>query len=524
MNVVTEAKPANANQAEHRHPPRLVAAMAFLSIATTIGLSLVAIQRYRACSSDWAFDMAFFHNLVFNAAFGGGFRQTASTHEWDGLVNLTHAFFLLPVYVPFYRLAPRMETLLILQSAALAAGVFAVASLARSSGARTWTAFLAATLYATSFAFWRLGLADFRPLLLSVPALLWLAAALHRRSHIAWVLLATVVVCAVREELPLLVASLALCTLLARRGSRRAGFASLVVAIAWFGGQSWLRPRAGFYIPFDRPADLVQGAAWATSGPGETAARLSFLAEYFQWGFWPAILDPVLLLASVPLLFYALLLSPYEWWTWHGPYVHHLAPLLALVTAAGAVGWGKLEAMARRRLPAMAWIVPVTMLVLVGFQVPRTVHRVMWTLGFLDDPPARQARKMELAAIESLIEQIPGDGRVATDYRLVARLSGRPYEYVYQAEFAPGRPEGPFDCSRDRGGGAGGPGKWVAASSRVGTAIRAWKQRCPGLDGVDWMLVYDAHQEWMSVLERSEVWVEVDRGGSYVLFRRLSGG
>ncbi len=499
-----------------------VLALWLLAAGTAFGLSLAAIHRYHAGTGDWPFDMAFFHNLIHNAAFGGAFRQTSSTHEWNGLLNLTHAFFLLPAFVPFYRVLPRMETLLVLQSIALASGIFPVAALARLHGARSWTGVLAAACYATSFALWRLGLADFRPLLLSIPALLWLALALQRPSNLLWTLVAAVTACAVREEMPLLVAALATTTTLTSRTPRRTGGIVVLVALAWFGLQAWLRPRAGFYITFDRPVDLAASARWVATTAGEWNRQWKCVSDYLHPGFWPALLDPVVLVGALPLLFYQFLLSPYEWWTWQGPYVHHLAPFLAFVSAAGASGWGRIERWRHALLPRRPWVVPILMAAALALQIPRTTHRIAWTLGLLDDPATRHARTAEMAAIDHLIAQIPPNARVATDYRMVARLSGRPVLYVYQAEFDPnltdrsGAPRTHQEPSRDGQGLSGTSG------------ARAFSQESeprttPGLRDVDWMLILETHTDWIERLEESPNWAMVDQGGTYRLYQRIQG-
>jgi uncharacterized membrane protein len=440
--------------------------------------------------SDWAFDLAFFHNLVYNAAAGRGFTQSASLHELDGLLNLSHAFFLLPLLVPFYALVPRLETLLVLQAFALASGAYPVARLARSGGATRFVAFGAAALYLSAFPLWRLGLADFRELMFAVPALLWLTAGLIERSP-RLALPAALAACLVREELPLLVIALAVTLGVARRTGRSTALFATALAIGWFALLLIARPRMGYYIPFDRPAMLLNTLHLE---PVERAVRmrqLSHLASFFPPGFLPALLDPLLLAGSLPLLAYQLQSSAYEWWRWDGPYIHHCAPLLAFSAAAAALGWGRLETLLRRRSNRGAVLTGALLGLALALQVLSTWHQVSGAMGWLDGANELEARKARQQALEPLLARIPPTGRVATDYRWIARLSGRPQVYCYQTGFDP-------------------PAGQLPPSKRT------------GLDQVDWMLIDATHETWVRRLDHAPDWRLEASGGGYNLYSRVT--
>lgn len=450
-----------------------------------------ALERVRLGLSDWAFDIAFFHNLIFHASRGEGFVQTASTHELDGLLQLSHAFFLLPAYVPFYWLRPGLDTLVTLQVLALALGVLPVLALAKRRGIHSWGLVLLAICYWSAPPLLRLSVADFNPLLLGIPLLLVVAWALEAASRP--VLLGLVLLtCAVREELPMLVASLALGQgLLGRVGWRRVGEV-VGVCLLFFAVGLGVRPRASFYIPFTKPWELLSLAEQVPDSGVPWSRKLSFLSTYLPAGLGAAVFSPLSGLAALPLLAYQLGVSGYEWWHWKGPYVHHLALLLPLVVLGTVEGVARLGQRFERSPWLSRWGREGVLLVGLLLQLPDSWLALEEPLGQRDSADERLTRAERAEAVAKLIAQVPAEAPVASDYVWMALLSGRPVQYAYQSAF--------LERSQPQ------------ESGRI----------TPGLDRVTYFLLDDEHTEWRQRLEADTRWSLVGEAAGHRLFKRES--
>lgn len=435
----------------HRSSP--FAATALAGAAVVFAALLTGVQRVKllALTSEWPFDLTFFHNLVWNVAQGNGYRQSASYHEPPGIFAETHFEPLLTLAAPFYWVVPRVETLFAVQSALLALGAWGVWRIARGEAAGPWTAALAGTTWLAWWPLLRTGMADVRPLMWSAPLLILLVAALRdRRSGEAllWAVLASLS----REEIPLLV--LALLALWALRpGSpgerRRALGLGLGVGLLWLGTTA-LRDNATFYID---PLTWLRGGG----GPrwGHTAAellptRLAWLGEWAVPVGAGALLAPEILLAAAPLFIY-LFSQGHEWATWQGPYVHHASPALGLVAAASVIGWSRLLRLAARsRLPAALRRVgpPLLAAALLGGALAQDLRAWPRHVQHELDPWLHQ--DPAVLDVHRLAERVPRDAPVMTDFSAIALFSGRADVYCYQQEedtvlaAAPPPPTGPL--------------------------------------------------------------------------------
>lgn len=500
----------------------------------------VSLERQRLGLSDWAFDLAFFHSLIAHASAGEGFVQTASTHELNGLLGLSHAFWTLPLYVPLYRQFPRLETLLVLQALTLGLLGVALERLLERLAVGQPERVLLVMLLLSSPGVVRLAVSDFNPLYLALPLLVGLYWALERGRVVGLLVLALALAC-VREELPVFVGLLGLLSALevhllprlaAWAGRSKGGFeaapvssplehpaggetgrggrargaegSSLLrvmgvvgVAAGVYGLQVWLRPRMGYYLPLDRPLLLLSGLELPPGPPLEQ--RLLALLSYCPAFSVLGLLASEVLLVGAPLLLWLTLRSPYEWWHLQGPYVHHPALLTGVAVLAGALGaarafrWaGFLQAGWRPAERGRGWRRGLwgAGLILLVWQVDASGDLLLRVVGRQDPPPEQQARAAQAQAVWSMLEQIPPNAPVAADYRFIAWLSGRRTLYSYQSAFA----------LESRQGGEGPP--------------------VPGLDGVDWVLLDEAHLEWRARLEEHPSWRRVVQGEGYALYRR----
>lgn len=487
--------------------PRFSRAQLLAVIAVLLSAALLltqrALERVNLGLSDWSFDVAFFHSLIASAAQGQGFTQTASTHEFNGILELSHAFFLLPAYVPVYALVPGLPTLLFTQIFLLLLTSIPLMLLAQHLQLARSTTVLVTSCFLLSPPLLRLCLADFNPLMASLPLLvgtLW--AMVTDRLRLA--LLLAFLTCLVREELPVLIAGISLVLWIFQRTSRRTALSILALAGAFFVLSASLRPRTSYYIPFFQPERLLELLLPADAPERYWSQKWTHLISYIPAGLGATMLDPVLWLAALPLLAYQLGVSRYEWWHWTGPYVHHLAPLLPFVATAAVFGvarahrwaaavekkWedptedsGQGGKYATRGINALLFLALL-------LQLPASVRAWEEPLGRLDAPDDQAQRASQAQNVATLIAKIPARAAVAADYRWMALLSGRPILYCYEANF--GLKSGPAH--------EGMP--------------------APGLDLVDFFLLDTRHGEWKARMEAAPDFALEATAGDYQLFQR----
>ncbi len=134
--------------------------------------------------------------------------------------------------LPFYRLWPTPETLLILQSLALMAGALPVYLLARRELSHQGVAMVLALAYLVYQPVRLMNLFDFHPIVFATPLILTAVYQL-RRGAWGWFLICCLLVGSTKETGPIAVALLGLaCVFLSPR--RRLGVAVTAVGVAWF--------------------------------------------------------------------------------------------------------------------------------------------------------------------------------------------------------------------------------------------------------------------------------------------------
>jgi uncharacterized membrane protein len=391
---------------------------------------------------EWGFDLNFFHNLVWNTAHGNGWIQTSTYHEPPGIFGETHLEPILLLAVPLYLVVPRLETLFFVQSLVLGLGAFGVYRVARSGRASVAAACVAAWIYLGWWPLWRMAQADVRPLTWSIPFLVLLVAALRedrRTEALTWALLA----CLCREEVPVLV--VALCgghfaiSFLAEDAARRSTAIRVAsAAIVFFVVTTLLRTNTTFYIQpevwldgltsSDAPSAAEQ---WGRDAGEMWSRRLTWLGAWLLPVGMGALAAPEVLLGALPLMVY-LFSQGHEWATWEGPYIHHTAPLVGLMAAAAALGWGRILTALGRVTPPRATmaIVGVLLLGLAGSEV-RAVHGA-WEPHLFNELTPWRSREPRVLEAHRLADRIPPDAPAMAGYDLVHLISGRRWVYCYQ--------------------------------------------------------------------------------------------
>ncbi len=456
-------------------------------LAWGVTAGLLAQHKLANLGSAWAYDLAFFHNLLWSTVHGSWFAQTSSPHEASGLFQLHHTYPILIAVVPLYALVPKVTTLLWIQCLAVASAAFPVARLARAGGATPWAAVAIALAFLLQVPLWMTALCDFRPIVLGIPLLLWTLAMVFEDRPVAALLFAAATL-TVREEMIYLLIALAVALPFARRAghSRRlvGGAMCGMAVLYWFA----IRAAGGELTYYFDPRDASPSGS-LTLQSLETG-ELRFLLPYLlPFGAAGALAAP-LLAPALPLLGFLLLISPHEWADWAGVYGHHAAPLLPVLGGASAVGWGALYARTLR------WKRPALLAALLAIQLGCAAWLGPPLLrADVAPPPGRDPADIE--PFHALVDAVPADAPVASDYPSMAVLSGRERQ-VCTADFAMGEADR-FPWSPD----------WFP----------------PGFEDVDW-LVFDGVQDsaLAAVADACEAFEKVDAAGPFVLYERISPG
>jgi uncharacterized membrane protein len=161
-------------------------------------------QHHRLATTS--FDLGIIDNLMFNAMSGHGFRSPVLFGPSGGSLLAGHATFVLYLFLPFYWLSPRAETLLIIQSVLLGFAAIPLYGFAKTQLPR-WSAALVSIAYLLYAPLHGLNFYDFHFLptcIFFLFCLFWALAT--NRTVLIWVLWAVCV--SIREDVPVGLATL----------------------------------------------------------------------------------------------------------------------------------------------------------------------------------------------------------------------------------------------------------------------------------------------------------------------------
>src|SRR5262245_4502064 len=420
-----------------------------------IFFSIVTIRNHFNLQTS-GYDMGVENNLVWNAAHWNAPLFKTSIHAGGPLgthIGLHQTYISYLIAIP-YRLLPRPETLLVLQSILIGSAAIPLYAMARRHlGA--WTACLIALLYLFNAPVHGANLYDFHYLPFA-PLFIWTTLALLEARRDGWAAVAIVLTLANREDMSaLLVVAGVYLTLTGERP--RAGLIVAAVGAAYFGAVKFLlMPHflGGTTAYIHQYKDLVPEGAQGFGGvletvlgnPGFTTTKvlerdkLLYLLQimtplaFFPWR------RPIGLLCTLPGFFFTILGTRYPALTRLGfQYTAYWSTFLFLAVVAN-LRWLNQAGRAAARNPAAAdprrsrrsWKVSMTAATLItSYQLgPVFQQNTSWA-GFLplrvDITPGDRARHDDLYA---LIGQIPPDASVAASEMLVAQVSSRKNAYT----------------------------------------------------------------------------------------------
>ena len=401
-----------------KYLPTILLVVAAMAWGAAVG-TFAEIKLYNLASS-WAYDLAFFNNLLFNTVDGAWFAQTSSPHEARGLLQLHHTYPILLAVVPLYALLPDVSTLLWVQVIATASSALPASRLARKAGATRWESAAIGLCFLLQAPLVMTALCDFRPIVLGIPLVLWTVVVALEDRKVATALLCAATL-AVREDMIYLVGALGLVMMgFPIQGSRRPvqGLVLSLMAAAY-----WIAMKAvgGELTYYFNPSEI--GSTGHTTMALPSLQEVRFLAPYLLPLGLAAPLAWPLLVPGGLVCGYLLFISPYEWADWLGVYGHHAAPLLASVGAAAVLGWARLltRTSLRWRRYVLAGLL-VLQLAATALLLPRQIRS---TTG-----PRQDSSPSEIQAVHEWIATIGADERVACDYASMALLSGRKFQYA----------------------------------------------------------------------------------------------
>jgi uncharacterized membrane protein len=341
-----------------------------------------------------------------------------------------HVNVVLLAFAPLYRLGAGVETLLLAQLVAQAAGAIAVYLLARDLVGRRWVGVALAGALLLNPTYQYLAWEYFHPDALAIAPLLFAYWAARRRRW-GWFVVAGGLALACKEDVALALAVIGLLVIL--RGDRRIGAAIALVSAAWFLVATrvvlpWFNGVGPFYDSFfgelgDSPTEV---AGSVVTDPSRTAGlatepdRMGYYARLFApFGFLPLAGVPALAIGLPMLAVNVLTEYPHT-----RDYRFHYS---ALVVAASIVATVEVIAWFRNR-PAVMWLLTG------GVVASALITSVMWG----PSPIARDydsgiwplERQSRHDALDDALALVPDDAPTSAIYTLVPHMTHR--ERIYE--------------------------------------------------------------------------------------------
>jgi hypothetical protein len=373
------------------------------------------IHAWEALRPQWGQDLAFFHQIVHHAISGRPWTSPLLL-EPTGFFKMVHFHPIFALVVPVYAVFRVPEALLALNVLAVVATAWPLALLGK-------TVSRSAAFGVASGVAWLLWVpaacaarADFRPMVFLIPGLAWVLVGVWRQRRAEWVGGALLCMLAREESAYLLLAGgMVLCVLPLHGPRRREGLGLLGMGAVWMA--FLLAFKENFFFHFDPLQALPAWSQGPAVDPELVRSRAGFLLQAWWGGYLGAPLVPAPLAFGLGPLAWLCLDPLREWHAMTGTTVYLRDPLLPLIAVSGtaAAGW-----LVQRR-PRWMWGVAGVLVLGNGLSFPRERAR----LAELYSSQKEEGERAELQALWKLIDSVPPDARVATDYRLVAALSGR---------------------------------------------------------------------------------------------------
>ena len=399
-----------------------VAVLIALVAGYAVFYGLWTVRKYHAYHVP-AFDMGIFDQGVWLLS---RFKEPFVTILGLNLFG-DHVVFIMSLFVPLYWLWPTPETLLVVQSVALAIGAFPIYMLGRRVLKSRWLALIPTLGYLLYPALGWLNLENFHPDALAVPlALFALYFMTCRRWRPFFVMIGLLLL--VKEDVWMFVVPLGI--YIAWRYHRTVGIATIVAAVSWFLVAFLLIQPAlsdatagsldSWRIPFGGFGGLLEKMftePWEVIAYMLTAEKVKYLFQLLT----PLLFLPLLdwrSLIVVPVLFFNMVST---FWYQSNLQYHYTSLVIPVLCVSAIFG---LERFRRLRVRhALVTAALVVTLICGFFWGPLPGSR---TPSSYPDPNSPLA-----VAADQALTLIPDDAVVAAQDRFAAHMGGRELIYVF---------------------------------------------------------------------------------------------
>jgi uncharacterized membrane protein len=392
-----------------------------LALAACWALGRRALEAFAAHNVQWAHDLAFFTQILFNAAEGRAWTSPLLL-EPTGFFEMVHFHPIFALLLPLFMLRPEPSTLLLVNVCAVCLAAVPLAGLARDRSGSAWFGLAAAVAFLVWLPVQTAALADFRPVVFFIPGFTLLLWGLARPCR--WrMVLGALIVAGAREESGYLLPLLALVMLAVPFGARRRRDALILLGIglAWLG--FLLAFKGNFFFHFN-PTSFFRDLGAGPEVPAQlTHDRLRHLGLLLGGGFGAVLLCPSMLLMLAPQVAFLLTDTHREWHAFTGTYPYLRHALIPFLAVGGVMGWAwLLERLGKSRERWSSSLVMVAMILAsaLAFHGQRgRIEEGLWRRN------AEAVDSDEVRAIDGLSARVAPEARVITDYRLIAALAGR---------------------------------------------------------------------------------------------------
>jgi uncharacterized membrane protein len=417
-------------------------------------LHRLALLRHQALHTR-AFDLAIYDNILFNTMHG---EFLACSLVKGGVHTSAHFDPLLAVLVPVYALAPRAETLVIVQLLWVLSSVVPAYLLARHRlGDRVGPTLVALCVIGYPSVH-GIVLSDFHSLALLAPVALWLVYFLDTRRTRAY-LVALLLVLLVREDAALFAIGVGLYAVICVPRARRLGLLTIAAAAVWLAVVKLaVMPDAGLLmenseeaytyanryrrlIPEgggtrDAIATLVTNPGFALAHVSTHEKLMSLLAFLLPLGLLPLLAGRRLLLLAYGLAFCFLATQDFIYY----PLFHYASVLYPMLFAALPAGILRAQAWLRRTGTPAA-LVPVRVH---AWFATCAVLSSLTMASWIETPPFQlhtpvprelgDEEREVYAWLRDAIAEIPADADVTATNRVGPHLSNRRTLHIVQQQ------------------------------------------------------------------------------------------
>ncbi|GIW05925.1 MAG: hypothetical protein KatS3mg060_0730 [Dehalococcoidia bacterium] len=406
-------------------------------LAYAVLFSFLSLHRHSVYETD-AFDLANMEQALWNTTQGRPLDFT----NFEGLTNRlgAHVEPILLLIAPIYALAPRPETILILQSVVIALGALPISWLARELLRSRLAALVFPLAYLLFPALQAANLYDFHAVTLTAALLAFAFWFAHRRNALGyWI--AVVLALSCKEDVPLPVFVLGLWVAFGL-GWRRVGLATSILAVVWFvvavqvviphfnpeKQSPYLDTRYGHLGTNIREITatlLFNPVYWI--GYITQPSKLAYVRDLLTPVAFLSLFAPFTLAVLSPTLLLILLSSSKLQNTLE--LEHYPAPLVPVVVVSAIYGVAFLarQLAARASWPFSNWVAIFSVVVLLFTVV---YHRDRGATPLAEEFALKE-RTARHALADRLVTLVPANAALSATGGLNAHLAGRKTLYVY---------------------------------------------------------------------------------------------